>query len=191
LLALSRRDARVVTRFGLERAARSGVQTLTRVLPAGVALSFEASEAVEVDADETELQQVLFNLVLNARDALPQNGGKIQVNTGAVSLPSALDVVGGSLPPGRYAALRVQDNGCGIDPAIRERIFELFFTTKAVGLGTGLGLATVLRIASESSGGITVDSSFGADAGAGPGPRDTRQRPSGATFTLYLPVAKA
>jgi signal transduction histidine kinase len=177
LLALSRRDARSLSRLALERTVGQGVQTLSRIMPAGVKLTFEQGTPADVEADETELQQVLFNLVLNARDALPDRGGKIQVKTSLTSLNAVLDTATSELSPGRYATLSVSDNGCGIAPAVRERIFELFFTTKPLGCGTGLGLATVLRIAKESGGAIAVESRVGEDAGS--------------TFTLYLPLASA
>jgi signal transduction histidine kinase len=174
LLALARRDARVVSRVRLEQVAGQGMRALRRVVPPSVQLSFRETESVEVDADEAEMQQVLFNLVLNARDAMPTGQGQIEVTTGVTTLETPCPVVGGTLPSGPWASLRVSDSGTGIDAAIRERIFELFFTTKPVGLGTGLGLATVLRIAQLSGGGIALDS--------------TPSR--GSTFTLYLPCAK-
>jgi signal transduction histidine kinase len=173
LLALARRDARVVNRVHLGQVASQGIRVLRRVVPPNVQLSFREAEAVQVDADETEMQQVLFNLVLNARDAIPSGKGQIEVTTGVTTLETPLQVIGGTLPSGPWALLRVKDSGTGIDAAIRERIFELFFTTKPVGLGTGLGLATVLRIAQLSGGGVALEST-----------------PShGSTFTLYLPRA--
>lgn len=170
LLALARQDARVVSRIRLEGAVRAGLLVLRRVLPAGTTLSFAEAESVHVEADETELLQILFNLVLNARDALA-DGGTIHVSTGLAALDAPLRVIGGSLPPGRWATLRVADSGSGIEPELQERIFELFFTTKPVGLGTGLGLATVLRIAQNSGGGVALTSAPG----------------RGSTFTVYLP----
>ena len=171
LLALARRDERSPCRLQLEDAVNTSVLTLRRVMPSGVALSFEALGAVKVDADETELQQVVFNLVLNARDAIAERG-TIRVSTGKQELFEELPVVGGTLAAGRWAVLRVKDSGSGIDPALRERIFELFFTTKPVGTGTGLGLATVLRIAQVSGGGVVLEAP-----------------PEGGTcFTLYLPT---
>ena len=172
LMALARRDERSVARVCLERLAEAGVLTLGRVLPAGVKLTFHELTSADVQADATELQQVLFNLVLNARDAIV-GGGTIQVSTGVEALEVPLAVAGGTLAAGRWAVLRVADSGPGIDAAIRDKIFELFFTTKPVGLGTGLGLATVLRIAQSSGGGVALTS--------GPG--------QGATFSVYLPCA--
>jgi signal transduction histidine kinase len=126
-------------------------------------------EDVQIDADPMEVQQVLLNLVLNARDSMPL-GGNIEISCGVRTTPAAFPVVGGTLVEGRWAFIEVRDTGSGIDPAIRDRIFDQFFTTKPSGEGTGLGLATVLRIAQESGGGVTVESALGV----------------GATFTVYL-----
>ena len=102
-------------------------------------------------ADQAQMRQVLLNLVLNARDAMPQ-GGRITVTTRSAAFP------GNGQPA---VALSVQDTGCGMDAATRARIFEPFFTTKEAGHGTGLGLATVRRIVDESSGAIDVQSELG------------------------------
>jgi signal transduction histidine kinase len=172
LMSLARQDQRSVKRLQLGTCAKSGVTTLSRVLPPGVSLRFSEDSPATVDADETELQQVLFNLVLNARDAMP-SGGKIEVATSVETTSDPVEVVGGSLPSGRWAVLRVADSGPGIPTELRDRIFELFFTTKPVGEGTGLGLATVLRIAQKSGGGVALDSVPG----------------EGARFSVYLPCA--
>jgi signal transduction histidine kinase len=172
LMALARQDQRSVSRLQLETCAQSGVKTLSRVLPRGIKLRFSETSPAAIDADETELQQVLFNLVLNARDAV-HNGGSIEVLTGVETFSQPLPVVGGTLPSGRWAVLRVADSGPGIPAELRERIFDLFFTTKPVGEGTGLGLATVLRIAQKSGGGVALDTAPGA----------------GARFSVYFPAA--
>lgn len=170
LLTLARRDKRSPTRIQLRQSVHSSVNTLRRVMPNGITLSFEARAEANVNADETELQQVVFNLILNARDAVAE-GGTIRVVMSTLEGPDALEVVGGTLAPGRWAMLQVKDSGIGIAPELRERIFELFFTTKPVGTGTGLGLATVLRIAQLSGGGVAFEA-----------PSE-----GGACFTVYLP----
>ena len=127
----------------------------------------------KVLADQAQLRQVLLNLVLNARDAMPQ-GGRITVRTAATSSPSdsqcgdgctrepALsEVEGSSGAELRSVSLSVEDTGCGMDAATRARLFEPFFTTKQPGRGTGLGLATVRRIVDESGGAILVQSEPG------------------------------
>lgn len=170
LLTLARRDKRSPARIQLQQSIHTSVNMLWRVMPRGIALSFEARAEANVHADETELQQVVFNLVLNARDAIADHG-TIQVSASAVERTEAFEVVGGTLGAGRWAALQVRDSGSGIAPELRERIFELFFTTKPVGTGTGLGLATVLRIAQLSGGGVALEA-----------PSE-----GGACFTVYLP----
>ncbi|HKO49343.1 MAG TPA: ATP-binding protein [Polyangiaceae bacterium] len=172
LLTMARQEQRRVSRVCLENSAAIAVQMLARVLPSNVTLSFQQASSVHVEADVTELQQVLFNLVLNARDAMPE-GGTIQVTSGIEILEAPREVVGGLLPPGRWAVLRIADSGPGIDDAIREQIFELFFTTKPEGVGTGLGLATVLRIAQTGGGGVALDSAA----------------ERGCSFSVYLPCA--
>jgi signal transduction histidine kinase len=105
----------------------------------------------KVLADQAQLRQVLLNLVLNARDAMPQ-GGRITVRTASADFP-------GDRQPS--VVLSVEDTGCGMDVATRARLFEPFFTTKQAGRGTGLGLATVRRIVEESHGVIQVESEPG------------------------------
>jgi signal transduction histidine kinase len=169
LMDLTRPEARSVARFRLDRPIQATVQTLTPALPRTIRLGFEASVAPEVEADETEIRQVIYNLVLNARDAMP-NGGSIRLIAGVETLPNPIDVVGGALAAGRWATLSVIDSGPGIDPAIRDRIFDLFFTTKG-DRGTGLGLATVLRIAKANGGGVSFETETG----------------RGTAFKMYLP----
>lgn len=126
----------------------------------------------EVLADRVRLEQMLINLALNARDAMP-NGGRLTINT-APALIDEDDARGRpELAPGRYAALSVTDTGTGMSPEVREHIFEAFFTTKPADRGTGLGLATVHSIVEEAGGSIEVESAPGA----------------GTTFRILLPAA--
>jgi signal transduction histidine kinase len=170
MMDLARPEVRSVTRFPLDRPIHGTLLTLKPALPPGIQLRFEALAAPEVEASETEIQQIVYNLVLNARDAMP-GGGTIQVTAGVETTQIPVQVVGGELAAGPWATLTVKDTGLGIDPAIRDRIFDLFFTTKGSEGGTGLGLATVLRIAQARGGGVALDT----DAGRG------------ATFKVYLP----
>src|SRR5208283_818393 len=136
----------------------------------------DCSAAGLVLADPAQLRQILLNLVLNARDALPSQGGKITVITRSTELPSAGPdapepvatglnaqvALNGNPRTARHAiSLAVQDNGCGMSPETCARLFEPFFTTKNPGAGTGLGLATVQRIVAEAGGLIKVHSELG------------------------------
>jgi two-component system, cell cycle sensor histidine kinase and response regulator CckA len=122
-------------------------------------------------ADPGQIQQVLLNLAVNARDAMPR-GGQLRVETSSVTITgSAETAIGSQMLPGVYAMLVVQDNGSGIPPEVVPSIFEPFFTTKPTGVGTGLGLSTVYGIVNQTSGHIRVQS----------------EPDRGTTFKLYFP----
>jgi signal transduction histidine kinase len=129
--------------------------------------------AALVHGDRGQLEQVVMNLIVNARDAMP-NGGVLTVETFDASSAEPRATGMGKLPAGSYVALRVADNGTGMDSATQERIFDPFFSTKE-GKGTGLGLSTVYGIVKESGGGISVTSAAG----------------EGSTFVVYFPRAEA
>jgi two-component system cell cycle sensor histidine kinase/response regulator CckA len=122
----------------------------------------------EIRADRTEVEQVLLNLVTNARDAMP-DGGSLTVRTGIAT--AAMRARCPSVSGAQAVYLSVSDTGIGIAPDVRARLFEPFFTTKEIGKGTGLGLATVQAIAGNAGGAVLVDSEPG----------------KGATFTVVLP----
>jgi PAS domain S-box-containing protein len=173
LLAFSRRQATVAKRFML-REATSGMETmLRRLIGPEIDLQIIRSSDVMVVADPAQIEQVILNLCVNARDAMPQ-GGRLTVSVDEVELNEwAAGLIGEEAKPGRYARLSVSDTGTGMDEATRARLFEPFFTTKEQGKGTGLGLSIVYGIVKQSGGHITVASEPG----------------RGATFLIYLPLA--
>jgi len=175
LLAFSRRQATRPRLFALGDVVR-GMDTMLRRL-IGPEIEFEivcSPQALMIVADSGQVEQVVLNLVVNARDAMPE-GGRVTVRVEEVELDEsgALAFVEGK--PGLYARLGVADNGTGIDEATRAKLFEPFFTTKEQGKGTGLGLSIVYGIVKQSSGYITVVSEPG----------------RGATFLIYFPLAAA
>ena len=127
-----------------------------------------------VRADPGQLEQVIVNLAVNARDAMP-GGGTLTIDTYPVSAAEARQLGSDIMPPADYSALKVSDTGTGIPAEVLPKIFEPFFTTKDVGKGTGLGLSTVYGIIKQSSGFIFADSKPG----------------QGTSFTIYLPVHRA
>lgn len=111
-----------------------------------------------VKADRVQLEQVMIDLVANARDALPTKGGKIQIRTKRINPGDCAVYHHPTLPPNDYVLIEVEDNGCGIPEEIKEKIFDPFFTTKSVGAGAGLGLSSALGVVQQSNGYILYDS---------------------------------
>jgi PAS domain S-box-containing protein len=173
LLAFSRRQPTRSGLFALGDAV-SGMETMLRRL-IGPEIDFQImreTPPVMVVADRAQIEQVILNLVINARDAMPE-GGRLTIMVEEVELNDAAAAMTAEGRTGRYARLSVADTGTGMDDATRAKLFEPFFTTKEQGKGTGLGLSIVYGIVKQSTGYITVAS----------------ERGRGTTFLIYLPLA--
>jgi CheY-like chemotaxis protein len=172
LLAFSRKLPLQATLLNLSSVVDEMQRMLPRLLGEDVQLTTVLSpHPALVRADPNQVKQVLMNLAVNARDAMPE-GGRLVMETSAVMMPDPrLPKL--QIPPGPYVLLTVADNGCGMDQATLNRIFEPFLSTKAEGKGTGLGLATVFGIVKQSGGSIAVESHPGV----------------GTTFRIFLPRA--
>ena len=174
LLAFSRTSAIQPLILDLNERLRDITKLLRPLLGDDVEiLVVPRSASAVVEADPGQLDQIVVNLAVNARDAMP-HGGKFILETGVVSFDEAFAEQNQAMRPGKYILLAVSDTGHGMDEATISRIFEPFFTTKGVGKGTGLGLATVYGIVKQSAGHILVYSEPG----------------HGTTFKIYLPSAE-
>ncbi|HEY0025965.1 MAG TPA: PAS domain S-box protein [Longimicrobium sp.] len=173
LLAFSRRQILKPQPVNLASLVSGLLPMLKRLIGEDVELRFQAgAAAAQAEADPGQLEQVLLNLVVNARDAIPAGGGRIMVETREVEVRAGDEGPDAGLAPGRYAVLAVRDSGTGMPEEVRRRVFEPFFTTKEPGKGTGLGLSTVYGIARQSDGHVFVDSAPG----------------KGTEFRVYLPA---
>ncbi|AGZ44002.1 hybrid sensor histidine kinase/response regulator [Actinoplanes friuliensis] len=160
LLAFGRRDITQATVLSLNHVIGDVEQMLRRSLGEHIHLITGLDrELWQIHADAGQLEQILLNLAVNARDAMP-SGGTLSIDTSNADI-TADDSAGGTLPPGRYVRLRVSDTGSGMPPEVIERAFEPFYTTKPKGSGTGLGLATVYGIASAAGGDVRLYSEAG------------------------------
>ncbi|MFZ2949470.1 MAG: response regulator [Desulfuromonadaceae bacterium] len=171
LLAFSRKQIIETKPEEVSEIVRTIDKLLFRVIGDDIELRCSLTpEELVIMGDGSQIEQMLMNLAVNGRDAMP-NGGILSLRTERVELMEKLPAV--SLKPGSYARITVSDTGCGISEDIRQRIFEPFFTTKDVGKGTGLGLSIVHGIIKQHDGAVTVESEVG----------------KGTSFKIYLPLA--
>jgi two-component system cell cycle sensor histidine kinase/response regulator CckA len=172
LLAFARRQILEPRNLSLNQTVQEVLNLLDKVIGKDIEIkTVLAEDLYAVRADRTQVEQVLMNLCINSRDAMPK-GGLLTIETRNAEFSEKDCRAEPGYQPGRYAELRVCDTGTGMDSTVRERIFEPFFTTKGTGKGTGLGLATVFGIVKQHGGFILVESEPGA----------------GSTFRVFLPV---
>jgi two-component system, cell cycle sensor histidine kinase and response regulator CckA len=174
LLTFSRKQVLSPKVFDLNNLINEQIMMLQRLIPENIQLTFIPGTAVgRIKADPGQVEQVLMNLVINARDAMP-NGGQVLIATSNAKLDCAECPVHDSATAREYVVVMVKDEGCGMNAKTKSQIFEPFFTTKEQGKGTGLGLAIVFGIVKQNAGQIVVDS----------------EPDKGATFKVYFPVAE-
>lgn len=174
LLAFSRRQMIKPEYLDLRKVVEDMTRMLRRIISENIKLELKQHDsALPVVADAGQMEQVVMNLVLNARDAM-FDGGQLTLETNTETLVQDLEHRNGIVPQGEYVVLIVRDSGAGMPPEVLSQLFEPYFTTKEVGKGSGLGLATVYGILEQHKGSIVCNSSEG----------------EGAEFTIYLPVAK-
>ena len=171
LLAFSRRQVMEIKVLNLNTVIRDTEKMLRRLLGEDIAVITQPSENLGlVKADPGQIEQVLTNLAVNARDAMAE-GGRLVIATDNLEITEADDPTHAGLKPGRYVRISVSDTGHGMNPEVMSKIFEPFFTTKEQGKGTGLGLSTVFGIVKQSGGEIRVHSEL----------------EKGTTFVIILP----
>src|ERR1700733_15031261 len=161
LLAFGRRQVLQLKVVDLNRVVTEVAQMLDRLIPANIELKIlPAASPNWIKADPGQIEQVILNLVVNARDAMP-HGGELTIGTRNVELRGTYAGSHSRIPPGKYVVLSVNDNGTGMGKEVQAKIFEPFFTTKKPGEGTGLGLAIVYGVVKQTGGWITTRTEVG------------------------------
>lgn len=174
LLAFSRRQILQPEIISPNKIVLDMEKMLRRLIGEDISLQVELDEKVgDIRADPGQMTQVVMNLVVNARDAMP-GGGTLTIRTSGAKLDNNFNVSGGFLPPGEYACIAVSDTGTGMSKEVQAKIFEPFFTTKELGKGTGLGLSMVDGIVKQSGGALSVESTPG----------------EGSTFRVFVPLSR-
>ncbi|MEK6743643.1 MAG: PAS domain S-box protein [Nitrospirota bacterium] len=173
LLAFSRKQALYLVKIKLNSVIEDTIKLLMRMIGEDVTLKLNTRSTRTTLADPAQMEQILMNLAVNARDAMPR-GGQCTIETSDIDLDEDSAREQGDMEPGPYVMLSVADNGEGMSQETRERIFEPFFTTKESGKGTGLGMSMVYGIVMQHNGHIRVSSEPG----------------KGTTFTIYLPAVE-
>jgi len=172
LLIISRREVFQPTVLNLNECLQNVVSLITRTIGDDIQLKIcQSEEPLLIRGDPALLETVILNLVVNARDAMP-NGGELTISTELQHIQTPEQVLNPHAKPGAFAVLTIADTGCGIPPDILPRIFEPFFTTKPKGKGTGLGLSTAYGIVQQHHGWISVTTAVG----------------KGSTFQVFLPL---
>lgn len=173
LLTFSKKQPSGSKVLSLNAILRNCESMLRRLIGADIQLTLRLSvDDLRIKADPTFVEQIVMNLVVNARDAMP-TGGKLTIETTLGDLDHVPKYHVNPIPPGEYVKMSVSDTGCGMSPEVQAQIFTPFFTTKEEGKGTGLGLSTVLGIITQNGGGLDVISAIGV----------------GTRFDVYLPRA--
>lgn len=175
LLAFARKQTVSPKVLDLNATIESMLKMLRRLVGENIAVQWKpAASLAPVRIDPSQIDQMLANLIVNARDAIGNKAGNITIETGMSEFDTSFCEAYPEFIPGKFCMFSIADDGCGMDEATRKQIFEPFFTTKGVGTGTGLGLATVYGIVQQNNGIVNVYSEPG----------------QGTTFRIYLPVNK-
>jgi len=157
LLVFSRKDLSEPTAISMQQLITQSSKMLERLITEDISINYDLNEVHPIFADPNQIDLILINLTVNAKDAMP-DGGSISINCANVMIDSEQKNPKFNITSGEYVLLRVKDTGCGIDQALQEKIFDPFFTTKPVGKGTGLGLSTVYGIITKWNGFIEISS---------------------------------